>query len=309
VFFRMIPGDPIQTLLQSLQQKYAYNQNASAELLERYRTEFGLDGSLLDQYLLYFKKLLVDRDLGPSLIAYPKPAASVIADALPWTVGLLGVAAVLSWLIGVGSGALAGWRRGKRGAELATNVSVIFCQVPYYFVALVLVFVLSYQLGWFPPRSAYNSSVTPGLTAEFVGSVLYHAALPAISIVVIGFLGWLLSTRMLMVPLLGEDYLVYAEAKGLRPRTILTQYALRNVYLPQVTAFGIGLGFIFNGNVLVEQLFNYPGLGSTLVTAIGILDFNTIMGISNISILAVLTANLVLDLILPALDPRVKYWR
>ncbi|MBB5835966.1 ABC transporter permease [Kribbella italica] len=112
-----------------------------------------------------------------------------------------------------------------------------------------------------------------------------------------------------MVPVLGEDYLVYAEAKGLKPWRVLTRYALRNCYLPQITAFGISLGFIFNGNVLVEQLFNYPGLGSTLVTAIQQLDFNTILGVTDMAIFSVLTAVLLLDLLLPLLDPRVKYWK
>ena len=139
--------------------------------------------------------------------------------------------------------------------------------------------------------------------------MLKYGLLPGLSIVGIGAMGWILSTRMLMVPVLGEDYLVYAEAKGLKGRRILTSYALRNCYLPQITAFGISLGFIFNGNVLVEQLFNYPGLGTTLVTAIQQLDFNTIIGVTDMAIFSVLTAVLLLDLLLPLLDPRVKYWR
>ena len=122
-------------------------------------------------------------------------------------------------------------------------------------------------------------------------------------------MNWMIATRMLIVPTLGEDYLTYAEAKGLSPRRILTGYALRNVYLPQVTAFGISLGGIFNGNVLVEQLFNYPGLGSLLVQAIQIYDFNTVQGIVAMTIFVVLFANLIIDLCLPLLDPRVKYWR
>ena len=308
-FFRMIPGDPVQTFIQTLQQNYVYNEAASAEVIAKYRTEFGLDGNVFSQYFHYMYQVLVQHDLGPSLINYPTPAQDVIMRALPWTVGLLGISAVLAWVIGLLAGALAGWRRGKFGADLITNLSIALSHVPYYFLALILTFVFAYQLNWLPARSAYDAKLEPGFALDFLASLVRYGFLPALSIVVIGVFAWLLSTRMLMVPVLGEDYLTYAQAKGLRPRKILTRYALRNCYLPQVTAFGISLGFIFNGNVLVEQLFNYPGLGATLVNAINILDFNTILGVTNLAIFAVLSANLILDLLLPLLDPRVKYWR
>ena len=308
-FFRLMPGDPVRTLIQTLQQNYIYNAEASAELIARYRTEFGLDGNLFSQYIKYMEKLFLHGDMGPSLINYPTPAQTVILRALPWTIALLGISAVLAWILGVIIGAIAGWRRGKLGSRITTNLAIALAHVPYFFVALILVYVFAYTLGWLPARSAYDSSIAPGITPEFIGSVLKYGLLPGLSIVVIGTFGWILSTRMLMVPILGEDYLVYAEAKGLKGSRILTRYALRNCYLPQITAFGISLGFIFNGNVLVEQLFNYPGLGTTLVTAIQQLDFNTILGVTNIAIFSVLTAVLLLDLLLPLLDPRVKYWK
>lgn len=308
-FFRLMPGDPIQTLIQSLQQNYVYNQQASSEIIARYQHEFGLDGNLFTQYLKYMENLVLHGDLGPSLINYPTPAQDVILRSLPWTIGLLGISAVLSWVIGIIVGAIAGWRRGKIGSSIITNLSIALSHVPFFFVALILVYVFAYTLGVLPARSAYDSNISPGLSLDFIGSVLKYGLLPGLSIVGIGAMGWILSTRMLMVPVLGEDYLVYAEAKGLKPWRILTRYALRNCYLPQVTAFGISLGFIFNGNVLVEQLFNYPGLGTTLVTAIQQLDFNTILGVTDIAIFSVLTAVLLLDLLLPLLDPRVKYWR
>ncbi|MDX6279275.1 MAG: peptide/nickel transport system permease protein [Kribbellaceae bacterium] len=308
-FFRMMPGDPINTLIQSLQQNYIYNAQASAEIIARYQHEFGLDGNIFSQYLKYMEKLILHGDLGPSLINYPTPAQDVILRSLPWTIGLLGISAVLSWVIGIIVGAIAGWRRGKAGSAIITNLSIALAHVPFFFVALILVYVFAYTLGWLPARSAYDSNIDPGISLAFIGSVLKYGLLPGLSIVGIGAMGWILSTRMLMVPVLGEDYLVYAEAKGLKPWRILTRYALRNCYLPQVTAFGISLGFIFNGNVLVEQLFNYPGLGTTLVTAIQQLDFNTILGVTDMAIFSVLTAVLLLDLLLPLLDPRVKYWK
>ncbi len=193
--------------------------------------------------------------------------------------------------------------------QILINVALAFSHVPYYFVALMLIFFAAYRLALFPASAAYDADVQKAFTLDFFLSVLRHGALPSISIVFIGVCNWLISTRMLIVTTLGEDYLTFADAKGLNPRHILTQYALRNCYLPQVTAFGISLGFIFNGNVLVEQLFNYPGIGNLFVQAIGVLDYDTIQGIVALVIFAVLTANLVIDLLLPALDPRVKYWR
>jgi len=308
-FFRLIPGDPISTLIQTLQQNYVYNTQIGDEVIAKYRHEFGLDGNIFVQYLKYLENLFLHGDMGPSLINYPTPAQDVILRSLPWTIGLLGISAVLAWVLGIVIGAIAGWRRGKLGSRITTNLSIALAHVPFFFVALILVYVFAYSLGLLPARSAYDSGINPGFSLDFIASVLRHGFLPALSIVVIGTFGWILSTRMLMVPVLGEDYLVYAEAKGLKPWRILTRYALRNCYLPQVTAFGISLGFIFNGNVLVEQLFNYPGLGTTLVTAINQLDFNTILGVTNIAIFSVLTAVLLLDLLLPLLDPRVKYWK
>lgn len=308
-FFRLIPGDPVRAFILTLEQNYVYNQQASAEVSAHYKTEFGLDGSLIEQYFRYMYKLFIDHDLGPSLINYPDPAQDVIWRALPWTIGLLGIASILGWVLGLMVGAYAGWRRGKFGSDLLTNISIALGHVPYFFLALVLVFVFAYQLNVMPVRGAYDSRLEIGFDAEFIGSLLRYGTLPALSIVIIAVFNWMLSTRMLMVPVLGEDYLVYAQAKGLRPMRIMSKYAMRNVYLPQVIGFGISLGFIFNGNVLVEQLFTYPGLGTKLVEAIRQLDFNTILGITNLAIFGVLTANLILDMILPLLDPRVKYWR
>lgn len=309
VFFRLIPGDPIEAFITSLQQQYVYNVSASQEIVQHYRELFGLNGTLWDQYVSFLYRTFITHDLGPALLNFPTPAQVIIGRALPWTIGLLGLSAVLSFVIGLLLGALVGWRRGTRGSEWATNFALAFSHIPYYLVALMLIFFFAFRLGWFPSSSAYDPAVQPAFDWAFIKSLIQHGFLPAISIVFIGVCNWIISTRMLMVTTLGEDYLIFADAKGLSPRHILTQYALRNCYLPQVVGFGIGLGYIFNGNVLVEQLFKYPGVGNLLVQAIGILDYDTIQGIIILAIFAVLTANLAIDLLLPLLDPRVKYWR
>lgn len=308
-FFRLIPGDPVEAFITSLQQNYVYNVSASTAVVDHYKQIFGLQGNLFQQYVHYMYQVFVTHDLGPALLDFPTPAQVIIFRALPWTIGLLGLSALFSFVIGLLLGALVGWRRNALSSEWLTNIALAFSHVPYYFIALMLIFLAAYRLDWFPASAAYDPSYAPGFTPGFILSVIQHGTLPALSIVVIGVCNWLISTRMLIVTTLGEDYLTFADAKGLNPRHVLTQYALRNCYLPQITAFGISLGFIFNGNVLVEQLFNYPGVGNLFVQAIGILDYDTIQGIVALAIFGVLTANLVIDLILPLLDPRVKYWR
>src|SRR5215813_97231 len=161
-------------------------------------------------------------------------------------------------------------------------------------------------MAWLPARDAYPANLTPSLTLEFIGGLIKHGTLPALSIVIVGVAGWIISTRSLIVSILGEDYLLYAQSKGLPPRRIFTHYALRNALLPQLTGLAISLGFIVNGALLVETLFNYPGLGFLLVRATQILDYNTAQGIILISIASVLTANFLLDLTLPLVDPRIR---
>ncbi len=309
-FFRLIPGNPIDAYIQNLQTaQQNYSVHASQATVQYYKQVFGLNGNLFEQYYHYMYQLFVQHNLGPSLLNYPTPSQFVIARALPWTIGLLGTATVIMWVLGVVLGALIGWKRDKAVSEFWTYVTIALSHIPYYFVALILVFLLSYRLNLLPSSAAYDPGYSIGLSMGFIKSVLQHAILPAISIIIIGVASWMVGTRMLLVPMLGEDFLTFAEAKGLKPRHILTRYAMRNCWLPQVIGLGISLGSIFNGNIIVEQLFNYPGVGNLFVQAIGQLDYNTIMGIVELAIFGVLTANLILDLLMPALDPRVKYWK
>ncbi len=309
VFFHLIPGDPIGAYIQNLQTNHIYNVSASQQVVAHYRAVFGLNGSLLQQYVHYLYQLVIKQDLGPSLINYPDSAQKVIGAALPWTIGLLLISTIIAWVLGVLMGALAGWRRENPISEVATYVSVAVSHIPFYFIGLMLVFFLSFKLGYFPSGYAYDANLKAGFTWSFISSVINHGVLPALSIVVVGALGNLLGMRQQMVMVLGEDYLSFAHAKGLRPWKVLRRYAIPNCYLPQVTGLLISFGFIFNGNVLIEQLFNYPGVGHLLVAAIGQLDYNTVMGITNMSIFVVLTAVFIVDLILPLLDPRIKYSR
>lgn len=309
IFYRLIPGDPILSFMASLEQQYGFQQTASQDILIYYREVFGLNGNLFQQYTRYLYQTLVTRDLGPALIDFPTPAQYVIARSLPWTIGLLGLSVGISWAIGLFLGALAAWKRNSPFSQLMTNFALTFAFVPGYFIALMALFILAYRLAFLPSSAAYDPSFTKGFNWDFIASVVQHGLLPAFSIALGFACRDLLSARMLVITTLGEDYLTFAEAKGLRPLTVLMRYAVRNVYMPQVTALAIQLGFIFNGAILIETIFNYPGVGTLLVNAIRILDFNTVQGIISMSIVGVLTANFIVDLILPLLDPRVKYWR
>ena len=308
-FFRLIPGDPISAYIQNLRSQYDENASASTAVINHYKAVFGLNGSLFSQYGHFMDQLIMHRNFGPSLLEYPTSAQDVVANALPWTIGLLLTSAVIAWVIGTLLGAFAGWRRNSKISEVTTWFSVTMAPVPFYFVGLVTVFLLAYRLTVFPPGGPYSASVKEGFNLPFIGSLLYHAILPAFCIVFVTILGALLTMRQQMVAVLGEDYLTFAEAKGLSRRRILTRYAMANCYLPQITSLMISFGAIFGGNVLVEELFQYPGVGYTLVKAIQVLDLNTVMCVTDLAIFGVLTAVFILDLIMPLLDPRIKYTR
>lgn len=305
-FFRLIPGNPIGAWIQNLEANYDQNPTSSARVVNHYKEVFGLSGNLWDQYTHYMYQVFIGRDLGPSLLSYPRPATYVIAQALPWTMGLLIDAVIISWVLGVLLGAVVGWRQRGAFSEFMSYFAAVFTHIPYYFIALILLFFLAYKFTIFPESEPYATGLNISLTLPFIFSVLRHALLPAFSIVVVAAMGQILGMRTQMIMVLGEDYLTFAQAKGLRQGRIMVNYAMRNAFLPQVTALAISLGFIFSGNVLIEQIFAYPGVGHLLVQAIQTLDFNVMMGIIDLSIIGVLTGAFILDLCLPLLDPRIR---
>jgi peptide/nickel transport system permease protein len=306
-FFRLIPGDPIQAFMTKMETQGQYSAaGQTEEIAAHYRTVFGLDGNLFEQYIRYMERVFLHFDFGPSLLSYPLPATDLIMRALPWTLGLVGCATILSWILGVTLGTLVGWKRSSPIAKWATNLSLGISHIHAYFIALLFVYLFAYWNPIFPVSGAYNSMLTPGWNLEFIWSVIKHGTLPVMATALVGATGWLITTRALVVTILGEDYLTYAAAKGLSPRRILFRYVMRNAWLPQVAALGITLGNVVGGNVLIENLFRYPGLGSLLVNAIGIQDINTAQAVVTLLIVFVLTANLIIDLCLPLVDPRVK---
>ncbi|MGH2533028.1 MAG: ABC transporter permease [Thermomicrobiales bacterium] len=310
IFFRLLPGDPITAMVSELARQGEYSsQSGSEEVVEHYQEVFGLNGSLLEQYLRYMERLIIHQDFGPSIMSYPTSSMELVLRSLPWTIGLVGTATLLGWVIGVIGGTFVGRARRSRVGDAITNVALLLSHIPAYFVALFLVFFLAYRNPIFPPNGAYNASLEIGWSWDFIVSVIKYGTLPVVATVIVSASGWLIGTRALVVNILGEDYLTYAEAKGLSPWRILNRYVMRNAWLPQIAALGIVMGGVINGNILVERLFRYPGIGNLSIEAINRKDVNTAQGVIAILIFGVLTLNLIIDLLLPLFDPRIKHTR
>ncbi len=304
-FFHSVPGDPIGAYVRSMEQRYGQRIQDSEQIIQAWRKSMGLDGPLWYQYLQYLDHVLLHFDLGPSFVNFPTPAQKYIFEAMPWTVGLLGLATVISWVLGFIFGGILGWKRDSPVASGVTGLSLVFSQVQPYFMALALLSLFAWKLALFPRRGAFDPSIPKAFTWQFILSVIQHGTLPALSLVLTTAFGWVISTRAMVVSILGEDYLIYAKAKGLKGSAILRNYVLRNAMLPQITGLAISLGFILNGAILVETIFQYPGMGFLLTNSISQLDYNTVQGIMLLSIVLVMTATLLLDLLMPLIDPRV----
>jgi peptide/nickel transport system permease protein len=304
--FRSIPGDPVTAWAGALQRRYAVNMANGDAVVQEYRKKFGLDKPVQQQYVDWMYNAVFKRQLGPSFVNFPRPVEELLAERLPWTIGLLTVSILLAWVLGLILGTLAGWRRGAWYSGGLTNISVILSQIPPYLVALVLVLVFGYWLKVLPAQGAWDAQYEKGFNLPFILSVLEHAILPAISLILVSMAGWVLSTRSLIVTILGEDYLLYGESKGLPEGELMFRYGLRNALLPQATGLALSLGFIMSGQLLIETIFLYPGMGELLARATGSFDFNTIMGCIMLSIVTVMTASLIVDLLLPVIDPRVR---
>jgi peptide/nickel transport system permease protein len=310
LFFRLMPGDPITAIINQLASKGQYSsQGGTEDISKYYRKAFGLDGNLFNQYVHYLNRLVIHQDFGPSIVSYPSPATHIILRALPWTVALLGTATLLGWIIGVVGGTFAGWARKSRISGGITNISLLLSHIPAYFIALFFIIFFAYRHPIFPPNGAYNAKLDKGFNLPFMLSVVKYGTLPVLATMIVGASFWLITTRALVINMLGEDYLTYAEAKGLSSWRIINRYVMRNAWLPQISALGIAIGAVINGNVLVERLFRYPGVGNLLIDAITVKDVNTAQGIVVLLIFFVLTLNLIIDLCLPFFDPRVKLAR
>lgn len=301
-------ASPIDPVEQSISAVTSYGNTAPGaieQMRNSLRELYGLSGTPVEQYLLFWKRIL-RADFGPSMSAFPTPVATLIWRALPWTAGLLAVSTLVAWGLGNLLGGLAGYYRQSRGLKLMGMIAMGLHPIPYYILAMLLLIVFGFLWPVLPITGGSAMNLPQTFTPEFVVSVLQHAILPALSLILIGVGSWFLGMRSLVSNVLAEDFVVYAELAGVRSWRILTSYVMRNALVPQVTGLAMSLGGIFNGAVITEKVFGYPGLGSLLVDAVYAGDYGLVLGVTTISILGVSIGVLAIDLLYPLLDPRVK---
>jgi len=299
---RLMPGDPAEIMVQSLAGKDAQLNQAQVQAM---RDLLGAPtGSLISQYWQYLDQL-VHGNFGISYNYYPYPVTEVIGQAFWWTVILVTIVQVLSFIIGVLLGAFAAWRRNSKFDTVVTIGSTFIGTLQPFWIALLLLFSLGYSLGWFPTSGGYEQS-TPGFNWAFIYDAISHAFLPALTLMILGPIGWVLGMRNTMIMDLSQDYIRLAKAKGLPDRTVALRYAARNALLPSVTGFALALGGVLGGAILVETVFDYPGLGRLMGEAVAIKDFPLLQALMLLTCAGVLIANFIADLLYGVLDPRAR---
>ncbi|WP_425825597.1 ABC transporter permease [Streptomyces fractus] len=302
---RLMPGDPASALISQMQQK----QNLSADQVTSIYRLFGAPGApLWDQYVTYLGQV-AHFDFGASVAYYPTPVWEVIRSGLPWTIGLVGLTAVLAFVIGTSMGVLAGSRVGSRFDSFITPASMFLGALPFFWVALLLVMAFGVQLNWLPISGAYDGDMAVAFNGPFLMSVVTHGILPAITMVVASFGGWLVGMRNMMVTTVSEDYVLLARAKGLSKARVMFQYAARNAVLPSVAGFALTIGSAVSGQILVEIVFSYPGVGYLLYQAVSSVDYPLMQALFLIVSLTVLAANFIADSVYGLIDPRARETR
>jgi peptide/nickel transport system permease protein len=296
---RAMPGSAVQDIMS----KFHNLQPAAYHALEA-MLGVGHPGSLWDQYWSYLDDVF-HLNFGIDVAQYPATVSSLLGATIPWTLTLVGTATVIAFFAGTALGILAAWRHG--GWLDRVLPGLMFLQaIPYFFLALILVELLAVNLHLFPLGQGYTGGLIPGWHWDFIGSAIYHSLLPAFTIVITSVAGWMLQMRNVMVTTIGEDYVLAAQAKGLSTRRVVYTYAARNALLPQLQGFGLALGFVVSGAIIMEIVFSYPGIGLLLVNAVTSNDFPLMQGIFLVITFAVLLANLVVDLVIVIADPRAR---
>jgi peptide/nickel transport system permease protein len=297
---RLMPGDPVSRMFARSQSRM------TPEQVLQLRKLFGLDDRpLWEQYVGYVGSVF-SGEMGISISRFPTPVSEVIAGQVGWTLLLGGTALVIAVLVGNVLGVVAAWRRGGALDSVFPPLLVFVGSFPYFWLAMGALYLFGVTLGWFPLRHAFSAGSVPGWSGVFVSDVAAHLVLPALTIVVVSVGGWMLAMRNTMIATNAEDYIVMAEAKGLRPGRIMFRYAARNAMLPAVTSFGMSLGFVVGGALLTEVVFAYPGVGYQLLSAVQALDYPLMQGIFLTITAAVLLVNFLVDLVYVRLDPRVR---
>lgn len=301
---RLSPVNPIDQALGRLTAFQNVEPEGVLALRATLEDLYGLGGSFFDQYIAFWQRV-IRGDLGPSFSAFPRPVNELIGAGLPWTIGLLGSAVVLSWVLGVVLGSLAGYFPHRLWSQVLDKVLIVVYPIPYYILAFVLLMAFTYYLPIFPLVGGAKG--TPGLNWDYISSVLIHSFLPAVSIIVGATAFRFIMSKALASTETSSDYVTYAEMAAVPKRKVLFFYVTRNTMLPQITDLALSLGAIFEGALITEVVFAYPGVGSVLYNSIISADYNVIMGITLLSIVGIATASLIVDLSYPLFDPRVRF--
>jgi len=296
---RAMPGNAVQSVMA----KFPNLQPAAYKALQAL-LGVGHPGSIWSQYVSYLNDIF-HFNFGTDVSQYPAPVSSLLAQTLPWTIILVGTATVIAFLVGTALGIVAGWRHG--GSLDRVLPGLMFLQaIPYFFFALILVDLLAIKSHVFPTGQGYDNGLIPGWHGDFISSAVYHSLLPALTIVLTSIAGWMLQMRNVMITTIGEDYVIAAQAKGLPSRRVIFTYAARNALLPQLQGFGLAVGFVISGALVMEIVFSYPGIGLLLLNAVTSNDYPLMQAIFLVITFAVLIANLIVDMIVVFADPRAR---
>ncbi len=310
VFFlpRIAPGDPIEQKVLQMQTLSGNQMGDVNEIIKSYQAKFGLDKPIGQQYINYLGNLSRG-DLGYSLARYPSRVSDEIMRAAPWTIVLIGTSTLIAATIGSALGALIAWRRSPALLRFLLPVFMSTAAIPYFLLGLLLIFSLGLTWRLFPLGAGIDYGMIPAFDFKTITNMAYHAILPAFSIIIAAIGFWGLGMRAMVVTIGGEDFIQLGDAKGLKERRLFIDYGIRNTLLPQTTALALALGSVISGQVLLEVIFSYPGLGMLLRMAIGQQDFFLIEGIVLMIIASTAVVLFIMDLIYPILDPRISYKR
>ncbi len=301
----MFPSDPVEGMISQMQALSGSMDPAQMDALRtQLRVQFGLEGSLLEQYGSFLWNGLLRFDFGPSLMNYPTPVMEIIGRNLPYTLGLALTTTLLAWTIGNTIGLLAGFRKNKRSSKILESVAICIYPIPYFIIALIFQIFFGFVLGWFPMESTI---LTGGTAGQFFSSLIMSSILPAVTMIMLGTGWWIISMKSLSGTTAEEDFVQFARFRGLSEGTIGKSYVFRNSILTQITALAMSLGGVFGGSIMTEIIFGYPGVGSLMQGAVQQSDYNMILGCITISIVAISIATFVVDIIYPFIDPRIRY--
>ena len=298
---RMMPGNPAVAMIAK------FKGGVSPQALKTLEIQFGVNThrSIVSEYFSYLGNITTGK-FGTSLSEYPASVAHIVLNAIPWTLGLVGITTILAFILGTVIGIIGAWRRGGLLDSIMPPTFVITSVIPYFWLGLVLILVFGVQLKWLPYINSYDYTLTPSFSLAFIGNVIQHAIMPAVTLLITTIGTWILTMRNTMITTLAEDYVRMARAKGLSSRRIMFDYAARNAILPNLTGFAMSLGFVLGGAILIEFVFNYQGVGYWLLNAVNNEDYPLMQALFLLITVAVLLAILVADIATALLDPRTR---